>query len=162
MSTVPPISQSGLYQPWFVINAYIMKTSKKNTNKVSIKSLIEFGYSPKRFDVIKNYQEVDWRFYRDYLTDIQKKWNCVTIRFVRQMIDQKSSKKRIKQLDLNYHFPVSDHHVPPNWLNNDMIHQFEKIQENNPSKPPLSMQSYAYNLPNYISNKKCSRPWHEC
>ena len=162
MSIVPPISESGLYQPWFVINAYIIGTSEKH--KVKIDSLIQFRYSAKRFDFIKNHQEVDWRFYRDYLTDIRKKWDSVTISIVRQMIQ--SSSKPASKHTRRYIFPVSDHNVPPNWLNEDVIHTFSGVNKNTEiyqsKKAPLSMPSYAYNIPNYLMDKKCSRPWDEC
>ena len=166
MSIVPPISESGLYQPWFVINAYIIGTSEKH--KVKIDSLIQFRYSAKRFDFIKNHQEVDWRFYRDYLTDIRKKWDSVTISIVRQMI-QSSSKPASKHTRHNI-FPVSDHNVPPNWLNEDVIHTFSGVLEKSnknteiyqSKKAPLSMPSYAHNIPNYLMDRKCSRPWDEC
>ena len=174
MSIIPPISESGLYQPWFVINAYIIGTSEKH--KVKIDSLIQFRYSTKRFDFIKNHQEVDWRFYRDYLTDIQKKWDSVTIGFVRHMI-RLSKNTRGNRGNAPPHnifhniFPVSDHHVPPNWLNEDVIHTFSGVSEVSGNKnteiyqskkAPLSMPSYAYNIPNYRMDKKCSRPWDEC
>jgi len=154
-----------------VINAYIIGTSEKDN--VKIDSLIQFRYSAKRFDFIKNHQEVDWRFYRDYLTDIQKKWDSVTISFVKQMI--RTSKNTYRNTYHNtYHnlFPVSDHHVPPNWLNEDIIHTFSGVSgesnKNNQTeiyqskRAPLSMTSYANNIPNYLMDKICSRPWDEC
>ena len=177
MSIVPPISESGLYQPWFVINAYIIGNSEKHTNNVRIESLIQFGYSAKRFDFIKNHQEVDWRFYRDYLTDIQKKWDSVTIGFVRHMIRLSKNRNTYHNKYSNIYrntyrniFTVSDHHVPPNWLNEDAIHAFAGVSgesgESNKIYPsniaPLSMPSYANNIPNYLMDKKCSRPWDEC
>lgn len=131
MSIIPPISESGLYQPWFVINAYIIGTlGTLEKHKVKIDSLIQFRYSAKRFDFIKNYQEVDWRFYRDYLTDIQKKWDSVTVSFVRRMIrlSKNTNTHRNTHRNTNINaFPVSEHHVPPNWLNEDVIHTFSGL-----------------------------------
>ena len=74
--SVPHVSKVGKYQPFFVMKAYLMVKRKRI---VSLTKLTEFGYDSERFDIIKNYQQVDWNYYRKIIGDLKKNINLFHI-----------------------------------------------------------------------------------
>ena len=66
---VPLTCEVGHNQPWFVCIAYMKRDGKKTA---LLSNLLSFSYSSKRFDYIRNYQEVDWRLYRRFCVFMEK------------------------------------------------------------------------------------------
>ena len=131
---VPLVYEVGNIQPFFVIYIF-MTTYKKNT--VSYSSLIEFSYSSKKYDIINNFQDVDWKYYRKLCSFYQKRSK---IKYV-SLSDIENKIKNIKRKKINNH----------------IFHNFKgEITQN--QKKGLDY------VPNYYRNisDHCVNIWNEC
>ena len=167
---VPTIFESGIYQPWFVMKTYMLFKKKKVINIIR---LLEFGYSSERFDIIKNYQEVDWNYYRNYVNDLRKSYIMISLKNINNVLKSFKKNKVIynnsESLGLNKRyrnpFLMKPHNVPLNWMDEDMINLYSSYPIYN-IKPKYQkiMHSRSNSYPNYLRliNDKCLRKWNEC
>lgn len=162
--SVPHVSKVGKYQPFFVMKAYL---TVKRKRIVSLTKLTEFGYDSERFDIIKNYQQVDWNYYRKIIGDLKKKYKFVSYNAILKVLSSRSKTKMKKQRK-KPHFNFEPHNYRPYWIDEGMVAMYSNYGENNKPNyellPPFVMESKANSYPNFLRaiDDKCSRKWNEC
>lgn len=180
---IPSVVQSRHLQSWFVIQACMKHYM---LNKVSTQFLLNFGYSPKRFDVISNHQSVNWHMYRNTLYELKKKHKFITLQHVRNVIGVTTPlQKHLDEKNRVMLFQPEPHHVRPRWLDEEYAHGFAKFTNSSSDthnfsimtdsskkkltnfiflQAPFSMTSYAHQNPHFSrpTHEACVRVWHEC
>ena len=163
-ASVPHVSKVGKYQPFFVMKAYLIIKKKR---RVSLNKLIEFGYDSERFDIIKNYQQVDWNYYRKLIGDLKQKYKFVSYEAILKVLSSRSKKKMKKQRKKS-HFNFEPHNYRPYWIDEGMVTMYSSYHENDKPNhnllPPFVIESKADSYPNFLRalDDKCSRLWKEC
>lgn len=167
---IPTISQVEYYQPYFVI-LFLFDYKIKNT--LSIKEIHNFAYEPIRFDIIDNYQQIDWNYYRNITQYFMKHGKYIRKKDIEKILS-KVKIKREKERKIVYTDPhiVRPLNVAPihNYIqfdsgNNDNILTFNRfIKQSSLSQSEFDMESVANYTPNDIINieANCIRPWHDC
>lgn len=120
-------------QPWFVVSIILSKEKKE---EIKFSSLLEFSFSTKRFDYIKNHQAVDWKTYRRFCTFMSKHIKTITLTQTKEII------RRIKF---------------------NKVNNCENQIFGNKSVSAKQLEGVDYTPSHFRHiNDHCDKPWYEC